>query len=51
MNRFVSIAFALALSAASVNLAKADQQGRDWMPALHVMDKVLNSGYTHVTKL
>jgi hypothetical protein len=25
--------------------------GPDWMPALHVMDKVLNSGYTHVTKL
>jgi hypothetical protein len=21
------------------------------MPALHVIDKVLNSGYTHVTKL
>jgi Peptidase propeptide and YPEB domain len=51
MNRFASIAFALALSAASVNLAKADQQGPDWMPALHVMDKVLNSGYTHVTNL
>jgi Peptidase propeptide and YPEB domain len=52
MNRFASIAFALALSAGSVNLVKAaDQPGPDWMPALHVIDKVLNSGYSHVTKL
>jgi hypothetical protein len=32
-------------------LAKADQQGPDWMSTLHVIDKVLNSGYTHITKL
>ncbi|MEH2501525.1 hypothetical protein V1290_000336 [Bradyrhizobium sp. AZCC 1578] len=51
MNRFASIAFALALSAGSVNLVKAaDQPGPDWMPALQVIDKVLNSGYTQVTK-
>jgi Peptidase propeptide and YPEB domain len=52
MNRSASIAFALALSAGSVNLVKAaDQPGPDWMPALQVIDKVLNSGYTQVTKL
>ena len=34
-----------------VNLVMADQQGPDWLPAVHVIDKVLNSGYTHVTKL
>ena len=33
MNRFASIAFALALSAGSVNLVKADQ------PAQQVIDK------------
>jgi hypothetical protein len=51
MNRFASIAFALALSAGSVNLVKADQPGPDWIPALQVIEKVLNSGYTQVTKL
>jgi hypothetical protein len=52
MNRSASIAFALVLSAGSVNLVKAaDQPGPDWMPALQVIDKVLNSGYTQVTKL
>jgi Peptidase propeptide and YPEB domain len=38
------------VSVGSVNLAKADQPGPDWIPALHVIDKVLNSGYTHVTE-
>jgi hypothetical protein len=51
MNRFVSIAFALALSVASVNLAKADQPGPDWMPAQQVIEQVLKSGYTQVTKI
>ena len=45
MNRFVSIAFALALSVAPVNLAKADQPGPDWMPAQQVTQIGLYAGY------
>jgi peptidase YpeB-like protein len=51
MTKFASVAFAIALSAGLVNLVKADQPGPDWISALQVIDKVLNFGYTHVTKL
>ena len=49
MNKLASIAFAMALSMGSLNLARADQAGPDWMPAQQVAG--LKSGYTQVTKL
>ena len=51
MNKLASIAFAVALSMGSLNLARADQAGPDWMPAQQVIEQVLKSGYTQVTKL
>jgi len=51
MNKLATIVFTAALSASSLNLAKADQPGPDWMPAEQVKQKVLQSGYTEVTKL
>ena len=51
MNKLASIAFAVALSMGSLNLARADQPGPDWMPAQQVIEQVLKSGYTQVTKL
>ena len=51
MKKLASVAFVVALSAGSLNLARADQPGPDWMPAEQVKQKVLQSGYTQVTKL
>ena len=51
MNKLATVVFTAALSASSLNLAKADQPGPDWMPAEQVKQKVLQSGYTEVTKL
>ncbi|XIA64514.1 PepSY domain-containing protein [Bradyrhizobium sp. TZ2] len=51
MNILATVVFTAALSAVSLNLAKADQPGPDWMPAEQVKQKVLQSGYTEVTKL
>ena len=51
MKKLASVAVAVALSAGSLNLAKADQPGPDWMPAEEVKQKVLQSGYSEVTKL
>jgi hypothetical protein len=51
MNKLATVVFIAALSASSLNLAKADQPGPDWMPAEQVKQKVLQSGYTEVTKL
>jgi uncharacterized membrane protein YkoI len=51
MKKLASVVFAVALSAGSLNLARADQPGPDWMPAEQVKQKVLQSGYTQVTKL
>ena len=51
MNKLASIAFAAALSMGSLNLARADQAGPDWMPAQQVIEQVLKAGYTQVTKL
>jgi peptidase YpeB-like protein len=51
MKKLASVAFAVAISAGSLNLARADQPGPDWMPAEQVKQKVLQSGYTQVTKL
>ncbi|MCK1638564.1 PepSY domain-containing protein [Bradyrhizobium sp. 157] len=51
MNKLATVVFTAALSASSLNLVKADQPGTDWMPAEQVKQKVLQSGYTEVTKL
>ena len=51
MKKLASVVFAAALSAVSLNLARADQPGPDWMPMEQVKAKVLQSGYTQVTKL
>jgi hypothetical protein len=51
MNKLTSVVFAVALSAGSLNLARADQPGPDWMPAEQVKQKVLQSGYSQITKL
>jgi Peptidase propeptide and YPEB domain len=51
MKKLASVVFAVAFSAGSLNLARADQPGPDWMPAEQVKQKVLQSGYTQVTKL
>ena len=52
MNRFASAVFAVALSASSVTVAHtADELGPDWMPAQQVLEKVLNSGYTDISKI
>jgi hypothetical protein len=50
MNKLVFV-FAVALSPVVLDLAKADQPGPDWMPAQQVIEQVLKSGYTQVTKL
>jgi hypothetical protein len=51
MHKISTVAFALALSVVTANLAKADQPGPDWMPSQQVIEKVLQSGYTQVTQL
>jgi hypothetical protein len=52
MNKFVSAVLAVALSATSVTFAHADDElGHDWMPAQQVLDKVLKSGYTDISKI
>ena len=51
MKKLASVVFAVALSLVVLDLAKADQPGPDWMPAQQVIEQVLKSGYTQVTKL
>ena len=51
MNKFASLGFAATLLIGSLDLANADQPGPDWMPAQQVIDQVLKTGYTQVTKL
>ena len=51
MNKFTSVVLVGILSTWSLNLATADQPGPDWMPAQQVIEQVLKSGYTQVTKL
>ena len=52
MKKLASVVFAVALSMGSLNLARAaDQPGPDWMTAQQVIEQVLKSGYTQVTKL
>jgi hypothetical protein len=49
MRNIAAIAFAVTL--ASLSAAKADVPGPDWMPMEQVKAKVIESGYTQVTKL
>ena len=51
MNKLALVVVAAGLSVGSLNLARADQPGPDWMPAEQVKQKVLLSGYTQVTKI
>ena len=51
MNKIAMVVFTAALSAISLNLAKADQPGADWMPAELVKQMILQFGYKEVTKL
>ena len=49
MRNIAAIAFAVTL--AWLSAAKADVPGPDWMPMEQVKAKVIESGYTQVTKL
>jgi hypothetical protein len=51
MRKIAAIAFAALLATASLDPAIADQPGPDWMPMEQVKAKVVQSGYTQVTKL
>jgi uncharacterized membrane protein YkoI len=51
MNKLVTFVFAATLSANTIELARADQPEADWMPAQQVIETVLKSGYTQVTKI
>ena len=45
------VVIALALAAGSASVARADQPGADWMPADQVKAKLMQSGYSEVTKI
>lgn len=45
-----SFALVLAFLATTV-VARADTPGPDWMPAEKVIEKILQAGYTQVTKI
>jgi hypothetical protein len=49
--RLVVFALSTTLAVGSLGLARADQPGSDWMPAQQVIETVLKSGYTQVTKI
>jgi len=51
MNKLAPIALAATLSFSALHLARADKPGPDWMPAQQVIEQVLKSGYTQVTKI
>lgn len=48
MSRVVVLILALL---ATVTVSRADTPGPDWMPAEKVIEKVLQAGYTQVTKI
>jgi hypothetical protein len=50
-HKISTAAFALALLAGSDNLAIADQPGPDWMPAQQVIETVLKTSYTQISKI
>ena len=51
MNKLALIGLAAALSFGGLHVARADKHGPDWMTAQQVIEQVLKSGYTQVTKL
>ncbi|WNV11598.1 PepSY domain-containing protein [Tardiphaga sp. 709] len=51
MNRFAAVVLCGVLLIGASTMARADQPGPDWMPMEQVKAKVLQSGYSQVTKL
>ena len=51
MNKLALIGLAAALSFSALHLARADKPGPDWMTAQQVIEQVLKSGYTQVTRI
>ncbi|MCK1720720.1 PepSY domain-containing protein [Bradyrhizobium sp. 141] len=51
MNRSAPVVLAVVLSAVAVSVARADRPGADWMPIQQVVEKVLKSGFTLVSKI
>jgi Peptidase propeptide and YPEB domain len=51
MHRFSTVILVGALSVTWLDFAYADKPGPDWMPAQQVIEKVLKSGYSQVTKI
>jgi len=51
MNRLVAGALCVSLLMGASTMARADQPSPDWMPAEQVKVKVLQTGYSQVTKL
>jgi hypothetical protein len=47
----MAVAFAGSLAVGSAGPVKAEQPAADWMPAQQVIETVLKSGYTQVTKI
>ena len=50
MNKLAPVSLAAGLSFSALT-ARADKPGPDWMPAQQVIEQVLKSGYTQVTKI
>ncbi|MFB6464448.1 PepSY domain-containing protein [Bradyrhizobium tunisiense] len=51
MNKSASVVLAVVLAAVAINVAHADRPGADWMPIQQVIEKVLKSGFTLVSKI
>jgi hypothetical protein len=51
MNKLALSVAALSLTVNSIAIARADQPGPDWMPAQQVIEQILKSGYTLISKI
>ncbi|WNV09591.1 PepSY domain-containing protein [Tardiphaga sp. 709] len=51
MNRLTAFTLCGAVLMGAFTMARADQPGPDWMPMEQVKAKLLQSGYSQVTKL
>ena len=51
MNKLALIGLAAALSFSGLHVARADKPRPDWMTAQQVIEQVLKSGYTQVTRI
>ena len=49
--KLLVFAFLAVPTLGSLSLARADQPGSDWMPAQQVIETVVKSGYSQVTKI